>query len=146
MLLKWLINTITVFSLRTDECRCAFGRSNNHPKFMALVSHKEKNLWFLYLTLIRSWRLYLSFGLFLRWCLIMYIGLPCEMDEVNADDRIQWKCHTQLSAPWAGFKPVTSEVTLPALFALLWHEDKKHSPLGHCDFSRSGWETVTVDF
>ena len=46
-------------------------------------------------------------------------GLRCEVDEVNADDRIHWKCHIHISEPRAGFKPVTSEVTLPALFALL---------------------------
>jgi len=46
-------------------------------------------------------------------------GFPYEVDELNADDRIHWKCHIHLSEPWAGFKPVTSEITLPALFALL---------------------------
>jgi hypothetical protein len=46
-------------------------------------------------------------------------GVRREVDEVNADDRIHWKCHIHISEPWAGFKPVTSEMTLPALFALL---------------------------
>jgi hypothetical protein len=35
-------------------------------------------------------------------------GFRCEVDEVNADDRTHWKCHIHISAPWAGFKPVTS--------------------------------------
>jgi hypothetical protein len=65
-------------------------------------------------------------------------GLRCEMDEVNIDDRIQWKRHIRLSAPWVGFEPVTSEVTLPAVFAVLWRENKHHSPLDRGDFSRSG--------
>jgi hypothetical protein len=33
--------------------------------------------------------------------------------------------HT-LSAPWAGFKPLTSEMTFPALFVFRWKEKNIH--------------------